>query len=52
MTSLALALVTFGVCLATIFVAVLGGEAIYRLVRPHLLDKPSSKGSKSGGGFE
>jgi hypothetical protein len=52
MTSVVLAIVTFGVCLATLFVAVLGGETIYRLVRPHLLDKPSGEGSKSGGGFE
>ena len=52
MTSVALAIVTFGVCLATILVAVLGGETIYRLVCPHLLDKPSGKGSKSGGGFK
>src|SRR5829696_6341271 len=52
MTSVTLAVVTFGVCLATILVAVLGGETIYRLVCPHLLDKPSGKGSKSGGGFE
>ncbi len=52
MSSVALAVVTFGVCLATLLVAVFGGEAIYRLVRPHLLDKPSGKGSKGGGGFE
>ena len=51
MTSVALAIVTFGVCLATLFVAVLGGETIYRLVRSHLLDKPSGEGSKSGGVF-
>jgi hypothetical protein len=52
MTSVALAVVTFGICLAMILVAVLGGEAIYRLVRPHLLGKASEEGSKSGGGFE
>src|SRR5215203_4100235 len=52
MTSVALAVVTFGVCLAALLVAVLGGEAIHRLVRLHLLDKPSGEGSKGGGGFE
>ena len=52
MSSVALAVVTFGVCLGTLLVAVLGGEAIYRLVGPHLLDKPSGEGSKGGGGFE
>ena len=52
MTSVALAVVTFGVCLATLLVAVFAGEAIHRLVRPYLLDKPSGEGSKSGGGFE
>ena len=52
MTSVALAVVTFGVCLATLLVAVFGGEAIYRVVRPHLLDTPSEEGSKGGGGFE
>ncbi len=52
MSSVALAVVTFGVCLATLLVAVFGGEAIYRLVRPHLLGTPSAEGSKSGGGFE
>jgi hypothetical protein len=52
MTSVALALVTFGVCLVTLLVAVLGGEAIHRLVRPYLLGKPSGEGSKGGGGFE
>src|SRR5215210_4570538 len=53
MTSVALAVVTFGVCLATLLVAVFGGEAIYRVVRPHLLDKPSGEGSKEDrGGFE
>src|SRR5215211_8335041 len=52
MSSVALAVVTFGVCLATLLVAVLGGEAIYRLVGPHILDTPSEEGSKGGGGFE
>jgi hypothetical protein len=52
MSSVALGIVTFAVCLATLLVAVFGGEAIYRLVRPHFLDKPSGEGSKSGGVFE
>ena len=52
MTSVALAVVTFGVCLVTLLVAVFAGEAIHRLVRPHLLDTPSGEGSKSGGVFE
>ena len=52
MTSVALAVATFGVCLATLLVAVFAGEAIHRLVRPYLLGKPSGEGSKSGGGFE
>ena len=52
MSSVALAVVTFGVCLATLLVAVIGGEAIHRLVRLHLLDKPSREGSKGGEGFE
>ena len=52
MSSVALAIVTFGVCLATLLVAVFAGEAIHRLVRPYLLDKPSEEGSKAGGGFE
>jgi hypothetical protein len=52
MSSVALAIVTFGVCLVTLLVAVLAGEAIHRLVRLHLLDKPSGEGSKGGGGFE
>src|SRR5215207_3449264 len=52
MSSVALAIVTFGVCLVTLLVAVLGGEAIHRLVHLHFLDKPSEEGSKSGGGFE
>src|SRR5829696_2020945 len=52
MSSVALAVVTFGVCLVTLLVAVFAGEAIHRLVRPHLLDKPSGEGSNSGGGFE
>jgi len=51
MSSVALAVVTFGVCLATLLVAVFAGEAIHRLVRPHLLDTPSGEGSKSGGVF-
>jgi len=38
--------------LGTLLVAVLGGEAIYRLVGPHLLDKPSGEGSRSGEFFE
>src|SRR5215216_1354388 len=52
MSSVALAVVTFGICLATLLVAVLGGEAIYRLVRSHFLDKPSGEGSKGGGDFD
>ena len=58
MSSVALAAVTFGVCLATLLVAVLAGEAIYRRVSPRLPDKLIGKGSngkgsnKSGGGFE
>jgi hypothetical protein len=52
MSSVALAVVTFGVCLATLLVAVFAGEAIHRLVRPYLLGKPSKEGSKGGGGFE
>src|SRR5215217_195692 len=52
MSSVTLAVVTFGICLATLLVAVLGGEAIYRLVGPHILDKPSGEGSKGGEGFE
>ena len=52
MTSVTLAVVTFGVCLATILVAVLGGEAIYRVVRLHLLEEPSGESSEGGGGFE
>src|SRR4028119_1583136 len=52
MTTGVLALVTFGVCLTLLFVAVLGGEAIYRWVLPKLFDKPSGKGSKSVGAFE
>src|ERR671921_631426 len=43
MSSVALAVVTFGVCLATLLVAVFGGEVIHRLVRLHLLDKPSGE---------
>ena len=53
MTSVALAIVTFGVCLATLLVAVFAGEAIHRLVRSHFLDKPSKESSKEDrGGFE
>jgi hypothetical protein len=52
MTTVALALVTFGVCLTLLFVAVLAGESIYRRVLPKLFDKPSSKGPKSVGVFE
>jgi hypothetical protein len=54
MNSVALALLTFGVCLAVILVAVLAGEVIYHLVYPHLfnkpfsINKPFSKGSKMG----
>jgi hypothetical protein len=51
MTSVALAVATFGVCLAALLVAVLAGEAINRWVRPHLLNKPIGKDSK-GGVFE
>ena len=46
MTTGVMALVTFGVCLTLLFVAVLGGETIYHWVLPRLFDKPSSKGSK------
>ncbi len=49
MNSVALALLTFGVCLALILVAVLAGEVIYHWVFPHLFNKPFSKGSKMGG---
>ena len=49
MTTGVLALVTFGVCLTLLFVAVLAGEAIYHWVLPQLFDKPFSKGSKSKG---
>ena len=52
MTTGVLALVTFGVCLTLLFVAVLGGEAIYHWVLPKLFDKLSGKGSKSVGVFE
>ena len=52
MSSVALAVVTFGVCLATLLVAVFAGEAIHRLVRPYLLEEPSGEGSEGGGGFE
>ena len=48
MNSVALALLTFGVCLAVILVAVLAGEVIYHWVYPHLFNKPFSKGSKMG----
>jgi hypothetical protein len=53
MTTGVLALVTFGVCLTLLFVAVLAGEAIYHwvlpLVLPQLLDKPFGKDSKREG---
>lgn len=52
MTSFTLALVTFGVCLIVLLVAVLGGEMIYRWASLHLFDKLSSKGSKEEGAFE
>ncbi len=61
MTTGVLALVTFGVCLALLFVAVLAGEAIYHWVLPRVLpqvlprlfdNKPSGKGSKRVGDFE
>jgi len=52
MTSGALAVVTFGVCLAVLFVAVLVGEAIYRWVRPYLPNEGSEKGSEGGEAFE
>jgi hypothetical protein len=52
MGSVALTLLTFGVCLAVLLVAVLAGEAIYRWVGPYLFNKPFSKGSKGGGAFE
>jgi hypothetical protein len=45
-------LVTFGVCLAVLLVAVLVGEAIYRWVGPYLLNEGSDQGSKGGGAFE
>ncbi len=46
MTAVTLTLVTFGVCLTALLVAVLAGETIYRWVLPKLFDKPSSKGSE------
>jgi hypothetical protein len=52
MTTVALALVTFGVCLTVLIVAVLAGESIYRWILPHRFDKPSRKGSKRVGVFE
>jgi len=53
MSSVALAVVTFGVCLVTLLVAVIAGEAIYQRVGPRLPDKLIGKGSnKSEGGFE
>src|SRR5918997_5170530 len=52
MTSGALAILTFGICLAVLFVAVFVGEAIYRWVRPYLPDEGSDKGSKGGEAFE
>ena len=57
MNSVALALVTFGVCLTVLLVAVLVGEVIYRWVYPRLFNKPFfnkpfREGSKRGGVFE
>jgi hypothetical protein len=52
MTTGVLALVTFGVCLTLLLVAVLAGETTYRWVLPKLFDKPSGKGSKRVGVFE
>ena len=57
MTTIALALVTFGVCLALLFVAVLAGETIYHWVLPRVLPRLfdttfSNKGSKEVGVFE
>src|SRR5918994_1002638 len=52
MNSVALTLLTFGVCLAVLLVAVLVGEAIYRWVRPYLPNEGSEKGSKGGEAFE
>jgi hypothetical protein len=52
MGSVALTLLTFGVCLAVLLVAVLVGEAIYRWVGPYLFNKPFSKGSKGGVAFD
>ena len=48
MNSVALALLTFGVCLTVLLVAVLAGEVIYRWVRPHPLNETHVKGSKAG----
>jgi hypothetical protein len=48
MNSVALALLTFGVCLAVLLVAMLAGEVIYHWFYPHLFNKPFSKGSKMG----
>ncbi len=52
MSTVALALVTFGVCLTLLFVAVLAGETIYRWVLPKLFDKLSSKGHRRVGVVE
>ena len=57
MTTIALALVTFGVCLMVLGFALFAGETIYHWVLPRVLprlfdNKPSSKGSKGGGAFE
>jgi hypothetical protein len=53
MNSVALALLTFGVCLAVLLIAVLASEVIYRWwVLPYLFNKPFSKGSKGGEVFE
>ncbi len=52
MTTVALALVAFVVCLTVLLVAVLAGETIYRWVLPHRFDKSPGKGSKRVGVFE
>src|SRR5215210_2583551 len=53
MSSVALTILTFGVCLAVLLVAVFVGEAIYRWwVGPYLLNEGSEKGSKGGGALE
>ena len=52
MTTVALALVAFVVCLTVLLVAVLAGETIYRWVLPHRFDEPPGKGSTRVGVFE